>query len=57
MNNREIKIETALNTVRGKQSAELVNLQKRIKTGREEQIKDRINEEARLKKKYDNIKK
>ncbi len=30
-------------------------MQKRIKTGRDEQMKDRFNEEVRLKKKFENI--
>ena len=50
-----MKIETALNTLRAKQAAEIANLQKRIKTGRDEQTKDRFNEENRLKTKFFNI--
>jgi hypothetical protein len=50
-----VKIETALNTLRAKQGAELANLQKRVKTGKDEQTKDRFNEENRLKTKFFNI--
>lgn len=31
------------------------NLMKRIKTGKDEQMKDRFNEEVRLRKKFENI--
>jgi hypothetical protein len=41
--------------MRAKQAAELANLQKRVKTGKDEQTKDRFNEENRLKTKFFNI--
>ena len=57
LNNRNIKIEIALNTLRARQASELAALQKKIRTGLDEQIKDRNNEEARLNQKYANIEK
>lgn len=41
MNARNTKIETAVNTLNAKQQAEMTALQKRIKTGLDEQNKDR----------------
>ena len=41
INARNIKIETALNKLRNKQDQELTALQKKIKTGMDEQAKDR----------------
>ncbi len=55
MNARNLKIETASNTLRAKQAAELAALQKKIRTGVDEQNKERSKEEARLNLKYHNI--
>ena len=55
MNNRNLKIETALNKQIQKQDHELQVLQKKIKTGLEELAKDRKREEERLRQKYFNI--
>ena len=44
INARNNKIETSCNTLRAKQNAEMMALQKKIKTGMDEQIKDRKNE-------------
>ena len=55
MNNRNVKIETALNKQIQKQDNELQVLQKKIKTGLEELAKDRKKEEERLRQKYFNI--
>ena len=44
LNARNLKIETAINTLKAKQAAELAALQKKIKTGLDEQTKDRNNE-------------
>lgn len=41
LNARNIKIETAINKLRHKQESELAALQKKIKTGMDEQMKDR----------------
>jgi hypothetical protein len=57
LNARNLKIETALNTLRARQGAELAALQKKIKTGLDEQTKDRLHEEVRLNQKYANIEK
>jgi ATP-dependent Lon protease len=57
LNARNLKIETALNTLRARQAAELAALQKKIKTGLDEQTKDRNHEEVRLNQKYANIEK
>lgn len=57
LNARSLKIETAINTLKAKQAAELAALNKKIKTGLDEQTKDRHNEEYRLNQKYANIEK
>lgn len=57
LNSRNLKIETALNTLRAKQAVELAALQKKIKTGVDEQIKERNKEEERINLKYGNIRK
>ena len=44
LNARNNKIEVASNTLRAKQNAEMTALQKKIKTGMDEQLKDRKNE-------------
>lgn len=44
-----------MNKLRHKQEAELTALQKKIKTGMDEQTKDRGIEEGRLKLKYSNV--
>ena len=54
INARNIKIEAAMNKLRQKQDTELGALQKKIKTGQDEQLKDRGIEEGRLKLKYAN---
>ena len=43
--------------MKAKQAVEYANLQKKIKTGREEQLKDKIKEEERINLKYGNIEK
>ena len=43
--------------MKAKQAVEYANLQKKIKTGREEQQKDKIKEEERINLKYGNIEK
>lgn len=57
LNARNLKIETSINTLRARQAAELAALQKKIRTGVDEQTKERTKEEARLSQKYANIKK
>jgi hypothetical protein len=57
INARNLKIDTAANTLRAKQATELAALQKKIKTGLDEQNKDRVKEELRLNQKYANIEK
>ena len=57
MNARNIKIETSCNTLRAKQATELASLQKKIRTGLDEQNKERGREEARINLKYRNIEK
>ena len=52
-----MKIEASLNTLRAKQNVELVALQKKIKTGLDEQNKERLKEEGRINQKYFNIEK
>jgi hypothetical protein len=55
LNARSLKIETALNTLRAKQAAELAALQKKVRTGVDEQTKERKREEERINQKYANI--
>lgn len=55
LSNRNSKIETALSTLRGNQDVELAALKKKIKTGLDEQNKDRKKEEERIMLKYGNI--
>jgi hypothetical protein len=54
---RNEKIETTLNTLRGKQSTELANLRKRFKTFLDELLTERKIEEDRLSKKHENLQK
>ncbi|CAM6005956.1 unnamed protein product [Sphagnum balticum] len=56
-NARNLKIETAVNTLKAKQAAEMAALQKKVKTGLDEQNKERHFEEVRLNQKYGNIEK
>lgn len=55
MNNRAIKIDTALNTLKLKQDAELSNLKKKIRTGLDQLNKQRKKEEEKLTLKFQNI--
>ena len=57
INARNLKIETASNTMRAKQASELMALQKKIKTGLDEQTKERGKEEGRINLKFNNIEK
>ena len=57
MQARNLKIDTAQNTLRAKQAAELAALQKKIRTGLDEQNKERTREEFRINQKYANLEK
>lgn len=53
--NRKIKMETALNTLRGTQNLESENLKQRIKNSRAEKTKERKREEEKINLKYENF--
>ena len=55
LNARSNKIETAINTLRGKQALEMTALQKKIKAGLDELLKERNKEKNRISKKYENL--
>lgn len=55
LDKRNEKIETALATLRGRQSVELANLHKRVKTELDELGRERKIEEERLLQKHENL--
>ena len=57
MENRDNKMNTALNQLRAKQEVEVANLKKKIRTGEDELNKQLKKDEEKLHLKFENIKK
>lgn len=53
--NRKIKMDTALNTLKTKQTTEMSNFKQRVSNSRAEKVKERKREEEKINLKYDNF--